>query len=81
MAFMTETFGDGAAAVRNGFASVLHKGADVASSVGESVADTSSDLLRSLAKAVKRHPVAAIAIAFGGGALIIGTVMLMRRRR
>ena len=81
VAFMTETFGDSAAAVQKGFAQVISKGADVASSVGESVADASGDLIRSLAKAVKRHPVAAIAIAFGGGALIIGSVMLLRRRR
>jgi ElaB/YqjD/DUF883 family membrane-anchored ribosome-binding protein len=78
---MTETFGDGAAAVRESFASVMSKGADAATELGGKVAESSYDLLRTVTKAVKRNPLTALAIAFGGGAFIAGGVLLYKRWR
>ncbi len=80
MASMTETVVDKAAAMRDGVSTMFGKSTDLASQIGETIGDTSTELVNSLAKSVKRNPLMAIGIAFAGGLLIGGTALLFMRR-
>jgi ElaB/YqjD/DUF883 family membrane-anchored ribosome-binding protein len=80
VASMTETVADRASAVRDGVNTMYSKTADVASQIGGTIADTSTELVESLTKAIKRNPLLAIGIAVAGVAVIGGAVMYFRRR-
>lgn len=80
MATMTESVVDRAAAMRDGFSSFFSKGADLASSVGGTIGDSSADLIRSVEKNIKRNPLMAIGIAFAGGLLLGGVALMLFRR-
>jgi len=80
VATMTETVVDKAAWMKDGMSSFFSKGADLASSVGGTIGETSADVLKSIEKGVKRNPWAAIGIAFAGGLLLGGVALFFSRR-
>jgi ElaB/YqjD/DUF883 family membrane-anchored ribosome-binding protein len=77
---MTETVVDKAAWMKDGVSSFFAKGADLASSVGGTIGETSADVIRTIEKSVKRNPLAAIGIAFAGGLLLGGVALFFLRR-
>ena len=80
MGHMSETVVDSAAAMRDGFTNIFSKGADLASSFGGSIGETSVELFESVRKSIKRNPMIAVGIAFAGGLLIGGAALFLARR-
>jgi LPXTG-motif cell wall-anchored protein len=81
MAHLSETVIDGASAMREGVHSMFTKGADLATSLGDTLGDTSTELVGLVRRQIKRNPMAAIGIAFAGGLLLGAAGLLLTRRR
>jgi ElaB/YqjD/DUF883 family membrane-anchored ribosome-binding protein len=78
--YMSETVVDSAAAMRDGFTNIFSKGADLASTFGDTIGETSVELFESMRKSIKRNPMIAVGIAFAGGLLLGGAALFLARR-